>query len=192
MRILHVRISFRDNPEQARARSILARYHGYDSSAVPQNVIPFFWFGVTPVICTTWGAKGGSPFPPFALGIDLQVLVHQDMRAHFSAYPSLWGLRRPDPNIDHRRVFNLMTFFTRHGQALRCSTRAEDYQPGDIVAWRVQNQGHIGIVSSRRNWAGSRYLVVHNIGRGQVLEDMLFSYPIIGHYRYQPDALRPQ
>jgi len=122
------------------------------------------------------------------LGIDLQVKVHEDMARHFSAYPKLWGLRRPDTNIDHRRVYNLTTFFRRHGTSLSCSTRSEDYRPGDIVSWRVANQGHIGIVSSARNAEDTRYLMVHNIGGGQVLEDMLLSYPIIGHYRYAPVA----
>ncbi len=119
------------------------------------------------------------------VGIDLQVLVHEDMKRHFSAYPQFWGLRRPDPNIDHRRVFNLAAFFRRHGQTLPCSRRETDYQPGDIVVWGVQNQGHIGLVSSVRH--GKRYLMVHNIGAGQVLEDMLFEFPIIGHYRYAPE-----
>lgn len=120
------------------------------------------------------------------LGIDLQVLVHEDMQRHFSAYPQMWHLHRPDPNIDHRRVYNLATFFRRHGATLSCSTRAQDYHPGDIVVWNVYNLAHIGIVSSLRNDANTRYLMVHNIGAGQVLEDMLFSYPIQGHYRYAP------
>ena len=120
------------------------------------------------------------------LGIDLQVLVHQDMAKHFSAYPQLWHLHKPDPNIDHRRVYNLATYFHRHGQTLPCGTRAADYLPGDIVVWRVQNLGHIGIISSRCNEDGTRPLIVHNIGSGQVLQDMLFDYPIIGHYRYTP------
>lgn len=120
------------------------------------------------------------------LNIDLQVLVHKDMQAHFSAYPQMWQLHRADSNIDHRRVFNLATFFQRHGHTLACSNSTRDYFPGDIVVWRVLNQGHIGIVSSQRNAANTCYLMVHNIGAGQVLEDMLFTYPIIGHYRYMP------
>jgi len=119
-------------------------------------------------------------------GVDLQVLVHEDMCRHFRAYPHNWGLHRPDPNIDHRRVYNLATFFTRHGVTLRCTQRGADYHPGDIVVWRVENQGHIGIVSTQRTAAATRYMMVHNIGAGQVLEDMLFSYPIIGHYQYAP------
>ena len=119
------------------------------------------------------------------LGIDLQVLVHEDMRAHFSAYPHKWGLRRPDPNIDHRRVYNLATFFTRHGNKLPVSQRGDDYTPGDLVTWDVQNLAHIGIVSSIRNRENTRFLIVHNIGQGQVLEDILFAFPITGHYRYK-------
>jgi len=119
------------------------------------------------------------------LNIDLQALVHEDMSRHFSAYPQNWGLHRPDPNIDHRRVFNLAAFFARHGATLPRTKHAKDYCPGDIVVWRVANLGHIGIVSSLRNRAGTRPLIVHNIGGGQVLQDMLFDYPIIGHYRYE-------
>lgn len=120
------------------------------------------------------------------LGIDLQVLVHEDMTRNFTAYPKRWGLRRPDPNIDHRRVYNLMAYFKRHGKALPCSKNGNDYLPGDIVSWLVANQSHIGIVSSRRNWNNTRYMIVHNIGAGQVLQDMLFDFPIIGHFRYAP------
>jgi len=123
------------------------------------------------------------------MGIDLQVLIHEDMQRHFSAYPQMWHLHRPDPNIDHRRVYNLAAFFRRHGVTLPCSTRAQDYHPGDIVVWNVCNLGHIGIVSSRRNESNTCYLMVHNIGAGQVLEDMLFSYPIQGHYRYVPSVV---
>lgn len=119
------------------------------------------------------------------LGIDLQQLVHEDMRAHFNLYPKIWGLKRPDSNIDHRRVPNLMKFFERHGQTLTNSNDPNKYQPGDIVCWRLPgNLTHIGIVSSKKNQRGTRYLIVHNIGAGQVFEDILFDYPIIGHYRY--------
>ena len=124
------------------------------------------------------------------LGTDLQVLVHEDMRRYFSAYPPLWHLHAPDANIDHRRVYNLAVFFRRHGETLPCSTHSEDYHPGDIVVWSVLNQGHIGIVSSLHNTEQSRYLMVHNIGAGQVLEDMLFHFPIKGHYRYAPSTTR--
>lgn len=120
-----------------------------------------------------------------ALGIDLQQLVHEDMRANFSRYPRLWGLRRPDPNIDHRRVPNLQTFFERAGAKLAVSRSATAYQPGDLVTWMLPgNLPHIGIVSDRRAGSG-RPLIIHNIGAGAVEEDMLFDYRITGHYRYR-------
>ena len=118
-------------------------------------------------------------------GVDLQVLVHEDMRKNFSAYPQLWGLAKPDRSIDHRRVPNLMTFFKRQGKALTVSDRAADYQAGDIVAWRLSNGLlHIGLVAATDSPGQSRPLIFHNIGQGARLEDILFSYEIIGHYRY--------
>jgi uncharacterized protein YijF (DUF1287 family) len=123
------------------------------------------------------------------LGIDLQVLVHQDMAANFSAYPSkrIWGLTRPDPNIDHRRVPNLQVFFKRHGQTLAVSDQTEAYKPGDVVTWMLPgNLPHIGIVTDEIAPATKRPLVVHNIGQGPRLEDVLFAYPVTGHYRYLP------
>ena len=120
-----------------------------------------------------------------ALGIDLQRRVHEDMRAAFGEYPKIWGLKRPDANIDHRRVPNLQRYFTRHGQSLPVSQNAASYQPGDIVTWMLpRNLPHIGIVSNRRSADGKRPLVVHNIGAGPKLEDSLFSFPITGRYRY--------
>ena len=128
-----------------------------------------------------------------ALGIDLQRLVHEDMAADFAAYPAFWGLKRPDRNIDHRRVPNLAAFFTRHGRRLPVTRDPADYRPGDLVTWTVGgNRPHIGIVTSRRSLFGGRPLIVHNIGFGPELEDMLFDYPITGHYRYHPEgASRP-
>jgi uncharacterized protein YijF (DUF1287 family) len=118
-------------------------------------------------------------------GIDLQVLVHQDMARSFAAYPKIWGLAKPDSNIDHRRVPNLMTFFKRRGKDLALSAKAEDYQAGDIVAWRLPNGLlHIGLVATERSTDSTRPLIFHNIGQGARLEDILFSYEIIGHYRY--------
>lgn len=120
------------------------------------------------------------------LGIDLQKEVHEDMKANFSKYPKIWGLKSTDRNIDHRRVPNLMTFFTRHGTTLKISENPDDYQPGDIVCWNLSGgQTHIGIVSKKKSMFGKRPLIIHNIGSGQVLEDCLFSYKIIGHYRYE-------
>jgi uncharacterized protein YijF (DUF1287 family) len=118
-------------------------------------------------------------------GIDLQVLVHEDMKRNFSVYPKNWGLRRPDTNIDHRRVPNLATFFKRKGQSLRVSRRGADYRPGDLVTWRLSSGvPHIGIVSDVPARGTDRHLVVHNIGAGAQMEDVLFAYEITGHYRY--------
>ena len=120
------------------------------------------------------------------LGIDLQKEVHEDMKNNFGSYPKNWGLSGPDKNIDHRRVPNLMTFFSRHGTVLAMSQKPNDYQPGDIVCWNLGGGiTHIGIVSRRRSADGLRHVMVHNIGAGQVLEDCLLSYRIIGHYRYE-------
>jgi len=121
-----------------------------------------------------------------ALDLDLQVLVHEDMRRAFSAYPPLWGLKKTDRNIDHRRVPNLQAFFKRAGAALPVSENAADYRPGDIVSQMLPgNLPHIGIVVDERTADGVRPLVVHNIGAGARLEDVLFAYPVTGHYRYR-------
>lgn len=120
------------------------------------------------------------------MGADLQQLVHEDMKAHFDLYPKKWGLSRPDPNIDHRRVPNLMTFFERFGTVKPITDNSADYVPGDIVAWDLgSGVTHIGVVSNKRSSDGERHLIVHNIGAGQVLEDCLFSFTIIGHYSYE-------
>lgn len=119
------------------------------------------------------------------LGVDLQKDVHEDMKRNFSAYPRRWGLKRPDTNIDHRRVPNLQTLFTRKGKTLAVSANADDYLPGDLVTWALPgNLPHIGIVTDHKSADGLRPLIVHNIGAGQVLEDMLFEFKITGHYRY--------
>lgn len=125
-----------------------------------------------------------------ALGIDLQQRVHEDMRAHFSRYPDHWGLRGPDRNIDHRRVPNLQRYFERHGESLVPTTDAAAFLPGDLVTWRLPgNLPHIGIVSDRG--AGARPLIVHNVGAGVQVEDVLFAWPITGHYRYFPEEPTP-
>lgn len=119
------------------------------------------------------------------MGIDLQKEVHEDMKAHFDQYPHNWGLTAPDKNIDHRRVPNLMTFFARHGTVKNTSQDAKDYLPGDIVCWNLGGGvTHIGIMVGKKSADGLRYLVVHNIGAGQVLEDCLFHFQVIGHYCY--------
>ncbi len=117
------------------------------------------------------------------LGIDLQVRVHEDMRANFAEYPSLWGLSRPDRNIDHRRVPNLEVYFRRHGQVLAGGNDPAAYRSGDIVSWRLDSGlPHIGIVADRQ--VAGRPLVVHNIGAGAQIEDVLFAWKIVGHFRY--------
>jgi len=116
------------------------------------------------------------------VGIDLQKEVHEDMKVHFDLYPKKWNLTKTDTNIDHRRVPNLMTYFKRHHEFKKVSTAIKDYAPGDIVCWDLGGgTTHIGIVSSRKTAEGT-WLIIHNIGAGQIAEDMLFSYKIIGHY----------
>ncbi|MEI8202370.1 MAG: DUF1287 domain-containing protein [Bacteroidota bacterium] len=120
------------------------------------------------------------------LGIDLQKEVHEDMKSHFDKYPKKWGLKHTDSNIDHRRVPNLMVFFSRHGVVKPISSKAEDYQAGDLVCWNLGGGiTHIGIVVNKKSADNKRPLIVHNIGGGQVLADCLFDYKIIGHYQYQ-------
>ena len=122
-----------------------------------------------------------------AVGVDLQKEVHEDVAQNFDSYPAKtrWHARRPDANIDHRRVPNLMVFFERKGESLPATTRAEDYAPGDLVTWDLGgNVPHIGIVVDQKSaWSG-RYLLVHNIGEGPKMEDVLFNWKITGHYRY--------
>lgn len=123
------------------------------------------------------------------IGIDLQQRVHEDMKKHFAYYPKLWGLRRADSNIDHRRVPNLQVFFKRFGTTLPITQSAADYAAGDIVTWNLREKGslpHIGIVTDKKSRNGTP-LIMHNIGYGQVTEDMLFDYTITGHYRYALD-----
>jgi len=124
------------------------------------------------------------------IGVDLQQLVHEDMTEAFAAYPTHWGLSRPDPNIDHRRVPNLEKFLTRAGARLPPSSNFEDYEPGDIVAWNLRGDAgflpHIGVVTERTGASGAP-LVVHNIGAGPQLDDVLFDWKITGHYRYPVD-----
>lgn len=122
-----------------------------------------------------------------AVGVDLQKEVHEDMLGNFSAYPNQrrWLLAHTDTNIDHRRVPNLMTFFARKGELLTTSTQGADYAPGDLVTWDLGgNVQHIGIVVDRKSARTGRFLVVHNIGRGPQMEDVLFNWKITGHYRY--------
>lgn len=119
-------------------------------------------------------------------GVDLQKAVHEDMTQNFTAYPKKWNLKSPDTNIDHRRVPNLQTFFTRKGKSLQITNNGADYKPGDVVAWDLDGKGmtHIGLVSNLFNERTKRYLIIHNIGGGTQSEDKIFDWKIIGHYRY--------
>jgi uncharacterized protein len=122
-----------------------------------------------------------------AVGIDLQKEVHEDMEQNFSAYPGKWRWLsgHTDTNIDHRRVPNLMVFFGRKGEAAAMTQRAEDYSPGDLVTWDLEgNVPHIGIVVDQKSGAIGRYMILHNIGQGPKIEDVLFNWKITGHYRY--------
>ena len=148
---------------------------GYPNGDVPNNV----------GVCTDTVIRAYRK-----LGIDLQKYVHEDMARSFNAYPNLpkWNMMGPDPNIDHRRVHNLKAFFTRHGARVPATTNPRDYRPGDLVTWSLGgDQEHIGIVVDRKSSVDpDRYLVVHNIGEGERLEDVLFKMPITGHFRYFP------
>jgi uncharacterized protein len=120
------------------------------------------------------------------LGVDLQQLVHEDMKSNFTLYPRKWGLKKPDTNIDHRRVPNLMVFFERQGAGQSVTQSARDYKPGDVVTWDLGNGlTHIGIVVAVPSQSDeSRLQIVHNIGAGPKMEDVLFAWKITGHYRF--------
>ena len=121
-------------------------------------------------------------------GIDLQLAINRDMKAHFSAYPALWGLTTTDRNIDHRRVPNLRTLLTRVGAEVPLTDEPTPWLPGDIVTWTLPgNLAHIGIVSDQTTTDGTP-LILHNIGAGAREENILFAYPITGHYRIGVDA----
>lgn len=156
------------------------RYDGsYFSMAYPNGDVPAHIGVCTDVIIRSYRA----------IGTDLQALVHEDMATNFAQYPSkkIWGLNTTDRNIDHRRVPNLQVFFSRHGTTLPVSRNPRDYAPGDLVTWRLPgNLPHIGIVTDRISEHSGNPLIVHNIGAGPKLDDMLFSYEITGRYRYVP------
>ncbi|MGV6826338.1 MAG: DUF1287 domain-containing protein, partial [bacterium] len=155
----------------------------YDGRYIP---IAYPWGDVPPTIgvCTDVVVRSYR-----RLGIDLQQRVHNDMKNQFHLYPNLpkWERSAPDPNIDHRRVLNLKVFFARHGQSFPVSHNPRHYLAGDLVTWDIQpGVPHIGIVTNKLNKDRTRPLIVHNIGKGPQLEDILFRMPITGHYRYQP------
>jgi uncharacterized protein YijF (DUF1287 family) len=161
--------------QAARARTTLHEtYDGsYRSIAYPMGDVPSDRGVCTDLIVRAYRA----------LGIDLQVLVHEDMRAHFELYPKLWGLLKPDRNIDHRRVPNLQRFLERAGASKPVTNVPGDYVAGDMVTWMLPgNLPHIGIVSDKKTSDGRRPRIIHNIGAGPVEDDILFAYPITGHY----------
>jgi uncharacterized protein len=119
------------------------------------------------------------------LDIDLQKEVHEDMVKNFSKYPTKWGLKSCDTNIDHRRVPNLEVFFERKGTKLEVSNNPDDYKTGEIVTWMIgEKLPHIGIITHKKAPNGNP-MIVHNVGGGQVLEDCLFNYKIVGHFKYE-------
>ncbi len=121
------------------------------------------------------------------LGIDLQKEVHEDMLKNFALYPNMkkWGLHSTDTNIDHRRVPNLEVFFTRKGQKLPITDKPEDYKAGELVTWMINGKlPHIGIITNKKSPDGKRQMIVHNVGAGQVFEDCLFDWKIVGHFKY--------
>jgi uncharacterized protein YijF (DUF1287 family) len=148
----------------------------YFSIAYPNGDVPSDKGVCTDVIIRTYRK----------IGIDLQKEIHEDMVKNFSLYPKIWKLKRTDKNIDHRRVPNLMTFFSRKGTVKSNAKNPKDFIPGDIVCWNLHGAiTHTGIVVNKKSKDTKRYMIVHNIGTGQVLEDCLFDFKIIGHYRYK-------
>jgi len=120
-----------------------------------------------------------------SVGVDLQQLIHEDMKRHFAEYPRKWGHKKPDTNIDHRRVPNIRKYLERTGRRLPVSRNGKEYLPGDLVTWELPGGlDHIGIVIDVKVEGTDRYGIVHNIGYGTQMEDILFSYPITGHYRF--------
>ena len=147
----------------------------YYSMPYPNGDVPEGIGVCTDVVIRTYRANG----------LDLQKEVHEDMSTNFNLYPNKWGLTRPDSNIDHRRVPNLMVYLERQDAKRPISNKGSDYLPGDIVAWNLGGgTTHIGMVVNRLSNNKKRYQIVHNIGGGQVLEDCLFDFDIIGHYRF--------
>ena len=120
-----------------------------------------------------------------SLGLDLQKEIHEDMKNNFDKYPKIWGLKKPDKNIDHRRVPNQMTYSEGHGSSLPITNKSENYLPGDVVAWDLGGgTTHIGVVVNKKSLFSDNYMIVHNIGAGQNIDDCLFDFKIIGHYRF--------
>ena len=151
---------------------------GYDASYVPLS----YPGGDVPV---TTGACSDVVVRAFrAVGVDLQVKLHEDMAKDFSAYPQTWGLKQPNPSIDQRRVPNLATYFTRQGKAVAVTANGGDYWPGDVVTWNDGGHPHCGVISTTLASDGTRFLVTHNRGAGAQTAAVLFAYTITGHYRF--------
>lgn len=151
----------------------------YATLAFPMGDIPLERGVCSDVIVRAFRDAGGP---------DLQSRLNADMRANFDAYPTRWGLAGPDPNIDHRRVLNLQTFFARAGAKAPLPADASGFEPGDIVTWMISNaEPHIGIVSDRRDAASGRLMVIHNFSKGAIEEDFLWAPGVSG--RYRPEAL---
>jgi uncharacterized protein len=168
--------------EAARSQvGVTVRYEGaYARIAYPNGDVP-----KDRGVCTDVVIRAYRTF-----GVDLQVLVHQDMQRAWKAYPNPWRMKGMDTNIDHRRVPNLATFFARRGQVVSVSSDPKRFLPGDLVTWRLlSGLPHIGIVSDRKGASGAP-LVIHNIGAGAQEEDALFAFPLSGHYRYLPEPIR--
>ena len=164
----------------ARSQIGVTRHYsgGYVQLAYPGGDVPLITGVCTDVLIRAYRT---------AFKHDLQKSVHEDMSRHFSLYPKTWGLKRPDRNIDHRRVPNLQIFFSRHGTTLPVSQSPKDYKPGDLVTQMINGRlPHIAIVSDRLSTDDRRPLIIHNIGGGAQEEDALFAHPITGHYRYMP------
>jgi len=172
-------------PVQGKAALLLKGAHGqisktlaydpaYTQLAYPNGDVPLKKGVCTDVVIRAYRA----------IGIDLQQRVHEDMAAHFALYPKTWGLKRPDSNIDHRRVPNLQVFLTRFGQSLPVSQNPEGYRPGDLITNLPGGRTHIAIVSEVRSPLTQRPMVIQNIGFGAQLNDDLLTYPMTGHYRY--------
>ncbi|KMQ49954.1 NADH:ubiquinone oxidoreductase [Chitinispirillum alkaliphilum] len=163
--------------ENCRMQTTLTRY--YDPSYVALQY-PMGDLDISRGVCTDVVVRALR-----SVGVDLQELIHEDMSANFSEYPDNWGLVRPDPNIDHRRVPNITTYLRRMGKELTISHSGDNYLPGDIVTWKLPgNLDHIGIVSDTKVEGQQRCKIYHNIGNGTQLEDILFRYRITGHFRY--------
>jgi uncharacterized protein len=147
----------------------------YVAIAYPNGDVP-----IATGVCTDVVIRGFR-----AAGVDLQQVVHEDMQKNFSQYPKEWGLSSPDPNIDHRRVPNLMRYFERQGKSLSVTQNPADYLPGDVVTWDLgEGNWHTGLVSNLKSRLTGRSLIIHNVGAGASQQDVLFAWPILGHYRY--------